>query len=391
MALLTEGQMFARMAVMRGPVVDTNNIFTEMTPAEVDEAYPLSSYASAQYCVQVDGTYVGRADVAPVTDKGIWLDGAFVNEVPDSIMSGFVAGTPGSGPAWHFYNVPVTARAAETALGLPGGVFTRGPSSTYAHSSFPGGKSAQAAEWSTSAVVKSTGGNVKLYTIKNGAGAGSYEKTAGGWARVSVIANASLVSGDGSTADIELNPSGTSYGVAGWQLIYGLKLVPNVLALSSAATTAKPATIIQREVDLRGPFAVEINATTAPGDPGFWQQLLCLSKDSGNRINVARYPATNRVTVQSRVNASPTGTAGTIVGHNAQTVVRMQVEFNRCRVSVDGDASATISKARADNYILNSLGVDFNGTSSWWGSIQSFRILENYIATDDELENGFAI
>lgn len=82
MAALTRLQLEARMAVMRGPIEDIVHDFTTMTSAQVLADYPLSSGGSNRYVPQTDGSYVLReSDEAPVSDAGLWLAGAAVQQV----------------------------------------------------------------------------------------------------------------------------------------------------------------------------------------------------------------------------------------------------------------------------------------------------------------------
>ena len=412
MAALTTAQLKARMAVMRGAVVDTNHDFTTMTLEAFDVAYPLWSGGSKRYCLQANGDYIERdTDEAPLTDLGVWCDGAFTNYAVNGTLAGAVAGSPGTMPTlWTFDSAggaTLSSVAISTYKGLPLLTVVAAADASERHY-LPnqylsvGGTQGQVLTFSAFSAAETTAvfvanhpcinvavrtgwtgsGNISItdtiayhktapYTVPAGQ-IGSFYEAAGGY----------ITSAGGGTITCK---------AAAPQYCINVGLSPNTIALSSASTTAHTADIIQRAVDLRGPFAVEIVATTAPGDPGVAQQLLCLSKDANNRINVSRYTSTNLVRVNSEVAGSAVVTTGTTVGDNTQTVVRMQVEFNGCRVSVGGNAPATISKARADTYILNTLGSDYNGTGSFWGSIQSFRILENYIATDNELQDGFAI
>lgn len=403
MAALTTAQLKARMAVIRGPVVDTAHDFTAMTSTQVLAAYELSSFGSDRYAPQADGSYILReSDDAPVTNLGIVVDGAFVNYAVNGVLAGAVAGSPGTLPTgWDIHEYTTkTAVAVETHLGLPALFVTVTTNSENRSAHLPrnnyaipgsGYFSGSMFAWydisldatdEYTKLVSKYSYNTLQTALLDGWNHYSLQKLARDPAdSLGFLSPCPTFAASGSACTL---------GAAGVQLVT-LPLCPNTLALSSDTTTAKLADIIQRAVDLRGPFAVELVATTGPGDPGYGQQILCLSKDANTRINVSRYTSTNLVRVNSEVAGSSVVTTGTTVGNNTQTVVRMQVEFNRCRVSVGGNAPVTISKARADTYILNTLGSDYNGTSSFWGSIQSFRILENYIATDDELENGFAI
>ena len=387
MALLNDTQMEARMDVARGAPIATVHDFTAMTSAQVLAAYELSAFMPDRYVPQVDGSYVEReAGQAPVTNKGIVLDGAFTNYAPNGLLTGMVAGTPGAKPT-HWSILNQSSIAAETAIfGVPAIEHTC-MANTDAYSSQSIDLSGKTI-YSYSCLLQEVSADVVLLLSGNG-GTNYFGDgvTAPGLYKLenkNKGTNTLLSAGWSRTGE-------ATYKAAGQQVVLNIPFCPNTLALSSASTTAKVADIVQREVDLTGPFAIEIIATTAPGDPGIAQQLLSLSRDATNRIGLARYTNTRLVRVASMVAGAATTTVGTAVANNTQTTIRLQVEFNRCRISVDGTETETITKARVDSYVLQTLGADYNGAGSFWGTIQFFKLLENYIATDDELENGFAI
>ena len=409
MALLNETQMFARMAVMRGPVVDTSHDFTAMTPAEVDEAYPLSIYASAQYCVQVDGTYVDRADVAPVTDKGLWCDGAFTNYAVNGLLSGAVAGSPGTMPTlWTFDPAGATQSsvAISTHKGLPLLTVVAAADASerqYLPNQYliVGGTEGQVLTFSAFSAAETTavwaaGHPHMLACARNGwDGSGKIAITA----TIAYHKMAPYTVPSGQVGSFYNAGGGyiTSAGggaitckVAAPQFCIDVKLSPNTLALSSGSTTAKPATIIQREVDLRGPFAVEINATTAPGDPGAHQTIWCGSLGANDYIHVYRATSTDQVTLKVRANSTDYSVACGVVADDTDFTLRFAVEFNRVRWSLNESAAASLTIKRSASYILESLGTFYDGTLPAWGSVQSVKIAAGKIATDEELEEGWA-
>lgn len=393
MALLNETQMFARMGVMRGPVVDTVHDFTTMTLEEFDVAYPLWSGGSKRYCRKANGDYVERdTDEAPLTDLGVWIDAAFVNLAPGSLIAGALPG---------FLNIGYMSDAAysyETLLGIPGitvtGTINAMAPTNAPHISFGPVSGSSGETASVASIARINNATRTLYgNINSQWSAGSHAVLVNGRNNRSVA----FVPGDSGFIDyLALNIGNNTaeddvvdITFSGYQLVKH-PFAPNTFALSSAATTTKTADIIQREVDLRGPFAVEIVATTAPGDPGAHQTYWCESLGANDYAHVYRATSTNQITLKVRANGVDYSVACGAVANSTQFMLRLCMRFNGVDWSLNESTAATLTIKRSAPYIMETLGALWNATLPAWGSVQSIKIAAGKIATAAEIEGGWA-
>lgn len=399
-AALTTERLKARMRVMREPVVDTTHDFTAMTSAQVLAAYPLASFGSDRYVPQADGSYVLRAaGQAPVTNKGIVVDGAFTNYSVNGLLAGAVAGSPGTMPTgWTIYAGTRNAVNVGQFNGLPMLEVTATANTIYIYEnnqSFAA-VTGDVSVFSCFSAVENWEGTAKLL-IQDNWGSGTYGPSIPidgnmHYSSVSRTASQDLAA---RNARLALKLSSTTgdvatFRIAGKQCTKGLSLQPNVLALSSAATTAHTADIIQRAVDLRGPFAVEIVATTAPGDPGAHQTYWCESLGANDYAEIYRATSTNQITLKVRANSTDYSVACGAVANSTQFTLRLGMLFNKVLWSLNGSTVAELTIKRSAPYIMETLGALWDATLYGWCSIQSIRVSAGKIATAAEIEGGWA-
>lgn len=423
MAALTTAQLKARMGVMRGPVVNTVHDFRTMTLGDFDTAYPLSSSGSDRYIPQEDGSYVLReSDQAPLTDEGVWVAGSATQRVYDNTFTGAVAGTIGSGGAlpdgWAaslFSNQGLTCDvlANGTAFGLPTlktrihGTLLSGQASylKMTQSYVPVVPGQKVTSSVLARVIAGTAPNVKnqinffdnSHVYINGSETNRYDTFTGQWAVYTLTATAPALSAFfepylfrtiGSTNDVvDFTLEICAPTISVCPLIAGSTIhVPT----DAAASADHLADIIQRAVDLRGPFAVEIVATTAPGDPGAHQTYWCESLGANDYAEIYRATSTNQITLKVRANSTDYSVACGAVANSTQFTLRLGMLFNKVLWSLNGSTVAELTIKRSAPYIMETLGALWDATLYGWCSIQSIRVSAGKIATAAEIEGGWA-
>lgn len=423
MAALTTTQLKARMAVMRGTVVDTTHDFTAMTSAQVLAAYGLSSLGGdgTLYVPDANGDFVARDhnNDAPVSDAGLFIEGPFTEHNNANTFTGAVTGVIGSGGAlptgwaqgYTAEGYTVTVTTGFTAFGLPvlrlriAGTPTRSGlfpcilaanSARRAHTGDTQQKVALrlvagSAPYQPFTRVYGYDGSNNSLGYKSGQPAATLTNT---WDRM--LINASPITNQ-ATLDCVIFRTNQ---VAGTPYDFTLELcAPSTITkkysnifVEMAATTppAHLQPIIQGAVDLRGPFAVELVATTAPGDPGAHQTIWCQSLGANDYAQVYRATSTNQITLKVRANSTDYSVACGAVANSTQFTLRLGVLFNKVLWSLNGSTAAALTIKRSASYVLKSLGTFYDGTLPAGGSVQSVRVAAGKIATAAEIEGGWA-
>lgn len=396
--------------------------FTTMTSTQVLVAYPLSSFGGdgTLYVPDANGDFVARDhnNDAPVSDAGLFIEGPFTEHNNANTFTGAVTGVIGSGGAlptgWvQSYTVEgytVTVTTGFTAFGLPvlrlriAGTPTRSGfypyilavnSTNRAHTGATQQKVklrlvAGSAPYQPLTEVYAH--DVSNNYIGNNVGYPSATLTSI-WDKMSV--NASAITNQVTIGCILIRTN----QVAGTPYDFTLELcAPSTITkkysnlfVEMAATTPSVhlQPIIQRAVDLRGPFAVEITAVTAPGDPGSNQTFLTYSASASNYFTIYRAPSTNQMTLKGYNNGiSYISTCGAIA-NSTEFSLGFQVLNNKAIWSLNGGTLGSMSIQRSRRYILESLHF-YDGTLPSWGIIKSIKLKTPYIATSAELQGGLS-
>jgi hypothetical protein len=375
------------------PVADASD-FTAMTPAEVAAKFELASYGgdegSAIYAPGADGDYdVLDPDLPPVTDLGLWAVGAFVNQLPGSLVGGSL-------PAFfHAANIQnETFTYGREILGLPafrvqgessaaGGynpqlysaskTFSAGAVISTTH--FAVVNSADAAQqallvsvpsWAASAVDLTLDGKVDLIQ----------EIMAPDTQCALYYSLAQTLTQLGDAIDIDLGPA---------QMVQAA-VPPPVLALSSAATTTKLAAITQREVAVWKPFVVLVEATTGE-DPGANQVFYSLSRSADELIEIYRATSTAQITLKVRSGGVDYTDALGAVTDNTAFSVAINVFASFTAASLDGGTVQVLTAPKPSGVLtLESIGCKHDGTQQCNGPIAECTLIHPAVWTAAQLE-----
>jgi len=390
MAALSDATLAAISRLSVGtPVTDASD-FTALTPAQVAAKYELASYggdeSSYVYAPGADGDYVALDhDDPPVTDLGLWACGAFVNELPGSLVGESL-------PA--FFNVLNIQNATYTygreILGLPAFRVQGEASAAGYFPNFFTNPVAQAAGSSLASthLVRVNAATVpyvsSVRSMWSGVGAGGIVSPV----RITkaivdpdtegllYLAEPTIAVEIGAGVDIDFGPA---------QLVK-LPYNPPVLALSSGTTTTHIAAITQREVAVWKPFVVVIEATTGE-DTGAHQVFYSVSRSADELIEIYRATSTDQITLHVRSGGTSYTDALGSVADNTAFSVAINVFASFAAASLDGGTVQVLTAPKPSGVLtLESIGCKHNGTLQCNGPIAECTLIHPAVWTDAQLE-----
>lgn len=356
--------------------------FTAMTSAQLLAAGWSISRDNAIWVPDSAGDYAEiAAGALAKSDLGVHCFGGFTNYAPNGLLDGAVAGSPGTLPTLHaLYDTTRTEIALDTVKGLPviGIKYTTGRVYAY-YTAY----AAQAyATRHISAVAKSLAAtDAKVYAIKNGSGDGYKDLTAA-FALYKVTAGG-LAEGDSHTVALESisNSIPCEMWYGGWQDVLGLGCNPQVLALSSAATTVTAAQIPTLSRVTPGECSFVLPVVTSPARKGTYDVIASASLDANNQLLVIHEEADNNILLRLVTSGSTVGERDLgVVGDNVYTVVRGSVSTGRLAGALDGmeemleiTGSGIIPPPAFTRWTLGNDHAQAAATQ-FWGSVLGLRI-----------------
>jgi len=163
--------------------------------------------------------------------------------------------------------------------------------------------------------------------------------------------------------------------------VYGLSICPNVLALSSAASTVTASQIPVLSRVTPGECSFVLPVVTSPGRKGTDDVIASASLDANNQLLVVHEEADNNILLRLVTSGSTVGERDLgVVGDNVYTVVRGSVSTGRLAGALEGmeemleiTGSGIIPPPYFERWTLGNDHAQAAGTQ-FWGSVLGLRI-----------------
>lgn len=370
--------------------------FTLMSDAQLQASGWSWTRPNAIYVPDSAGDYAEIASgVLAKSDLGVHCFGGFVNIAANGLFSGAVAGAPGTMPTNNSFLGTRTAVAVGTEHGLPLLTVTgEWPSSSVPCAIFTGESNQVPVAYGdvvhqrclASIVANNTPGARRMWLLERlGVVGNAIEITDNSrqWRHVSRTENYGpeltiqypfLECYQGSSTAVE-------FSVAGWQIVKNIGLHPNVLALSSAVSTATAAQIPILSRVTPGECSFVLPVITSPGRKGTDDVIASASADANNQLLVIHKNADNHILLRLVTAGSTVGEVDLgVVGNNVYTVISGSVKTGRLAGALEG-MSEMIEVTGAGivppaEFTRWTLGNDHSqaAATQFWGSVLQLRI-----------------
>jgi hypothetical protein len=367
--------------------------FVAMSSAQLLAAGWSIARDNAIYVPDSAGDYAEVASgVIAKSDLGVMCFGAFVNYARNGLLTGAMAGSPGTMPTgWTEYNFTRTAVAVGSHNGLP--LLT-----------IEGSTPAAAGTYDNNATFTTADGD-----ILHGSGYFGFGSSALGTAYVylqddwsdnshlgctsapaialrQLSRTVNVITGGDDFSNfrghINTSAAGTvEFQIAGKQVVKNIGLHPKVLALSGSTTTETAAQIPVLSRVTPGECSFVLPVITSPGRKGTDDVIASASLDANNQLLVIHENANNNILLRLVTAGSTVGEVDLgIVGDNVYTVISGSVAIGRLAGALEG-MSEMIEVTGSGiipppAFMRWTLGNDHSqaAATQFWGSVSGLRI-----------------
>jgi len=356
--------------------------FTTMTSEQLLSPHSGWSISrdNAIYVPDSAGDYAEiAAGVMAKSDLGVMCFGGFTNVCPNGLLAGAVAGSPGTKPTgWDSLGTyQATLALPGTMRGLPAIELVNSGAGIDTPTIKAGITSALGDKFSFSAIGLAT----LDYTYLRIAYTANQSQTLFSTTEQLVKVEDDSAPAAGPAALLIRRSSGSRVTFAGPQGVYGLSICPNVLALSSAASTVTASQIPVLSRVTPGECSFVLPVVTSPGRKGTDDVIASASLDANNQLLVVHEEADNNILLRLVTSGSTVGERDLgVVGDNVYTVVRGSVSTGRLAGALEGmeemleiTGSGIIPPPYFERWTLGNDHAQAAGTQ-FWGSVLGLRI-----------------